>query len=64
MHLYSYERICVSIPKEVTKKLRRYVPRGQRNKFIVEAIEAELLRDDKNIMLLENLQLEAKNSKD
>lgn len=66
MQTRPYERICITIPIELAKKLRLLVPRGQRNRFIVRAIEEKLksdkydefiqrFKEDRNIMLLGNL---------
>jgi len=36
------KRISVTFPASLLEELRRYVPRGERNKFIVEATERKL----------------------
>lgn len=37
-------RITITLPLEVVKDLRELVPRGERNRFIVGAMQKELLR--------------------
>jgi len=38
------KRINVTFPASLLEELRRYVPRRERNRFIVEATEKELKR--------------------
>lgn len=38
------KRINITFPTSLLEELRAYIPRGERNEFIVEAIEKELRR--------------------
>jgi hypothetical protein len=51
------KRINVTFPISLLEELRRYVPRRERNKFIVEATEKELKRV-RLLKILEDLRRE------